>query len=470
MRLVRAQRTLLMAGILLAALAALVEHATYPVPSLPAGMVVPAIHISATVVDAHCDTLMRIVDKNGNPTTDIGSETAHAVDLPKLERGHVDMQFFAAFSSARYHKEQALGRCLALINAFHRTVREYPGRIVTALVPGSLSEAASTGRIAAVLALEGADFLGQEGPELLRQLHDLGVRSVGLTWNDSNALAEGIGRRYADGTPSTPGLTAAGRKIIAAMDDLGMIIDLSHASEVTVDDVLQQSRQPVIVTHTAAYALRQHSRNLSDMQARKIASNDGVICVMFGSAFLSGNVMSATVDTVVDHIDHLVETAGVDHVGIGSDFDGTVTVNGLENSSMMPLLTLALSGRGYSPADIEKIMGGNVVRIIQQVWKAEATGVEPFRIKSPASMGGSLPGPPRLVAEYTGAGRAPGDAPAATRVIVDGLEVPSSYDEQTGRLTAAALDDLTASFHVATFEITRRGGSAGRSTTIFRIP
>ena len=234
----------------------------------------------------------------------------------------------------------------------------------------------------------------------------------------------------------------------------------------------------MLVTHTAAYALRQHSRNLTDEQARKIASNGGVICVMFGSAFLSGNVMSATVDTVVDHIDHLVETAGVDHVGIGSDFDGTVTVNGLENSSMMPILTLALIGRGYSSGDVEKIMGGNVIRVIERVWKAEIPSGESFSIKSPASIGEYLPaGLPLLLAEYTGAssrtghsGTAPDSGPVTARVIVDGLAIACSFDEQSGRLTAAVQGNLFPGFHVATFEITSPAGNACRSTTLFRIP
>ncbi len=470
MRLVRAQKTLLIAGILLAGSAALVTYVMHPVPELSAPMVIPAVHVRATVVDAHCDTLMRIVDTNGNPTTDIGAETANALDLPKLERGHVDVQFFAAFSSTRYHKEQVLSRCLALISAFHGILSKYPGRIVHALSPGSLSEATGTGRIAAVLTLEGADFLGQEGEELLRQLHELGVRSMSLTWNDSNAVAEGIGKRYADGTPSSPGLTTAGQRIVAAMDDLGMIIDLSHASEATVVDVLRQSRNPVIVSHTAAQALRQHNRNLNDEQIHSIASRGGVICVMFGSAFLSGN-MAATVDTVVDHIDHVVETAGIDHVGIGSDFDGTATVRGLEACSMMPMLTLALTGRGYSSDEVEKIMGGNVISILERVWRAEATSLEAFRIRSPAFMGEFLPaGSPMLVAEYVGVktGAVPGDAPAAARVIVDGRVVSSSYEDETGRLAAAA-DGLDAGFHVATFEITGQC-TATRSTTIFRIP
>ncbi len=235
--------------------------------------------------------------------------------------------------------------------------------------------------------------------------------------------------------------------------------------------MLRLSRNPVIVSHTAARALRQHGRNLTDEQVRSIASRGGVICVMFGSAFLSGN-MTATVDTVVDHIDHLIETAGIDHVGIGSDFDGTATVKGLENSSMMPLLTLALTGRGYSSDDMEKIMGGNLVRVIERVWRTAGTpSPEAFRITSPACMGDFLPaGTPTLTAEYVsaGAGGVPGDAPVAARVIVDGRVMPSSYEGETGQL-AAAVNGMAAGFHVATFEIVNQCVAA-RSTTIFRIP
>lgn len=183
---------------------------------------------------------------------------------------------------------------------------------------------------------------------------------MSLTWNNSTALADGaLERRHG-------GLTPVGRRVLARMAALGIVVDVSHLSEQSFWDVLEATRGPVMATHSNASGLTRHARNLTDAQLQALARRGGVVGVNFYPAFTGG----PTLTRVLAHIDYLVKTMGVDHVALGSDFDGFAqTVDGLEDVSRLPNLTAGLLARGYTHEDIKKILGGNALRVFREVWR-----------------------------------------------------------------------------------------------------
>lgn len=184
-----------------------------------------------------------------------------------------------------------------------------------------------------------------------------------ITWNNSTSWAVAA----KDSRSATVGLSEFGKTVIRTMDTLGMIIDVSHVGIKTVQDILATSKNPVIASHSGARALNDHYRNLTDAQIRSIAQKGGVIGVVFYPIFLS-STGTATIDTVIRHIDYIKNLVGIDYIAIGSDFDGIeVTPVGLEDVSHLPNLTLALLGHGYTPADVRKILGGNFLRVLNAI-------------------------------------------------------------------------------------------------------
>ncbi|MBE0467759.1 MAG: dipeptidase [Candidatus Desulforudis sp.] len=310
-----------------------------------------------TVVDAHCDTLTVILDK-GRPFC-LETEEGH-LDLPRLKRGGVKVQFFAAFVHPRY-RGGYLRRTLALIDAFHREVVSTP-EVLVVLGDNDLERVADGGsdRVAAVLAVEGGEAL-ESSTAVLRMLYHLGLRCLGLTWNGRNELADGVGE-----TGSRGGLTAFGRAVVSEMNRLGMVVDLAHLGERGFLDVLEVSEKPVIVSHANARALCDHPRNLTDVQIRALSERGGVVGVTFVPDFVDSAEPSR--DKLLDHIEHVVQTGGPDCVGLGSDFDGFGgRLRGLEHAGLVGELGPALLDRGYSADDVAKIMGGNLLRVLKQV-------------------------------------------------------------------------------------------------------
>ncbi|MGH2374221.1 MAG: dipeptidase, partial [bacterium] len=222
-----------------------------------------------------------------------------------------------------------------------------------------IERAQRDGKIAAVLSIENGDALGGD----LRVLDDLyrrGVRMLGLTWNPSTALGDGAhGRQHS-------GLTDLGRAVIRRMDDLGIVVDVSHLSEAAFWDAVGVVRGPFIASHSNAAALYRHPRNLTDSQLRAVAKRGGIVGVNFYPGFLG----AATLDRVLAHIDHMVKVMGIDHVALGSDYDGVPRVAArLDDVSKLPNLTAGLQRRGYTTEQIHKILGGNALRVFRQVWK-----------------------------------------------------------------------------------------------------
>ena len=313
------------------------------------------------VIDAHCDTLQRVLKKEG--TLGEGIPKGH-VDLERMRTGGVNIQVFACWTPVPYQRHGATGYALRLIETFYRQVDQFPEALFPILRASDLDRVTPSGPIGGVLSLEGAEPL--DGYiEALDAFHRLGVRWLGLTWNFRNAVADGV----ADGE-SGGGLTPFGEEVVRRCQELGIVVDVSHLSDAGVEHVLRLATGPIVASHSNARALRKHRRNLTDDQARAIAATGGVIGVTFVPSFLADDPSQASLDHVLDHIEHFAEVVGVNHVGIGSDFDGigdTPPPRGLEDVSRYGNLRRGLAGRGFTQADIAAIMGGNWLRVLQQV-------------------------------------------------------------------------------------------------------
>lgn len=312
-----------------------------------------ALHRDAVVADLHSDAILDVVA--GKRDLAVRGGTGH-VDLPRLREGGVDVQVFALFVDPRY-AGSGFRRVSELLDAFDGLVHAHRTLALATTVEAA-QQAVRRGRIAAVLSVENGSAIDGD-PANLDRLYARGVRILSLTWNQSNDLADGA-LEDAHG-----GLTPLGRRVVRRMQDLRMVIDVSHLSERAFWAVLEATRGPIVATHSNAAALTPHRRNLTDDQLRALARRGGVVGVNFYPEFTGG----ATIQHVLAHVDHLVRVMGADHVALGSDFDGfNQTVAGLEDVSKLPALTAGLLVRGYAPDDVRKILGGNVLRVFRTVW------------------------------------------------------------------------------------------------------
>ena len=358
------------------------------------------LHAAAIVVDAHSDFLDRsAVDHSSLSDDPDGSQTT----LRKLEAGKVDAQFFSVFVPPAYREYGYAGRTLELIDRLLLEVEQNSDRIELATSVADIRRIAAEGRIAALMGIEGGHSIENRLGHL-RNYYRLGVRYMTLTWNNTNDWADSSGD-----APRWSGLNDFGLTVVAEMNRLGMMIDVSHVSDDTFWDVIRSSRSPVIASHSAARALVDSDRNMSDEMIAALAEAGGVIQVTFYSKHLQATFASryeravdeaaATfnrlgeqyihdpigldiaqwslekeieksipplpLSVVVDHIDHIVDLAGIDHVGLGSDFDGMGSAPvGLEHVGMMPAITEELVRRGYDEASIRKILGENLLRVM----------------------------------------------------------------------------------------------------------
>ncbi|WP_164215815.1 dipeptidase [Virgibacillus sp. YIM 98842] len=429
------------------------------------------------IVDSHIDTLMKVVDDDtGMPAVDIGGETDFEVDIPKLKDGGLHVPFMAAFTSG-HHDNHAknISDTLASIHALYWTKKNNRETFSVTSTLDDIWRAIQDGKVAAVPAIEGAYSLaGAHAAELLHQYHDLGITTIGFTWNYSNELGEGANRVYNDGmnTPSSGGLTDLGETIVKEMNRLGMVIDVSHMDERTFWDVLDVSKKPVIATHSGVNALHSHPRNLNDKQLQSLAENGGAIGIVFYPEFLTDSGKAAVSD-IVDHIDHAVEVMGADHVAIGSDFDGAALPADMQNAADLPKIAAELKSRGYSHIDIMKIMGGNTLRLLHEVQTganpdsiSEASGI---KIYPKMEMGDAVESKtPMLRAEIE---LADGTAinENGLRVIIDGKIYEPDYDEDSSIMAFQPEEGLKEKFHVVTFEAASESGEKKRETRIFHI-
>ncbi|MFN7926050.1 MAG: dipeptidase [Bryobacteraceae bacterium] len=366
------------------------------------------VHATAIVIDLHNDVTSKTVDG-----LDIGldAKTGHT-DLGRLRAGNVGAQFFAAYVSTRSMTgNHAAHRALEMIDTIRRDIVEkHPGDFELATTAADIVRIRKQGKIAALIGIEGGHAI-EESLRLLRQFHALGVRYMTLTHTRDLAWAG------SSGSPANKGLSAFGKQVIAEMNGLGMMIDVSHVSDQTFWDAIAATKAPLIASHSSCRAISNVPRNMSDEMIRALGKNGGVIHINFSCDYLNPEshrtspsrdparraerqaamdkvnanpdpavrragwdkamdetgtgMVRATLADVVAHIDHVVKVAGVDHVGLGSDFDGVgCTPIGLSDVSEFPNLTRALLEKGYSAADVQKIHGGNTLRVMRAVEKA----------------------------------------------------------------------------------------------------
>jgi membrane dipeptidase len=313
------------------------------------------IHYDAVVLDGHVDTPTLMLDRGYR----LGDRHRRDhVDLPRMAEGGLDGAFFSIYVARGYGEGQAAtDRALDMIEAVNRQVTGLEGAALVRTADGVLG-AARDGRAAILLGLEGGHAL-QGSPEVLRLLAANGVRYVTLTHANTNAWADA-----STDAPRWGGLNALGRELVTEMNRLGVLVDLSHVSDDTFDDALAVTRAPVILSHSSCDAVRPHARNVSDAMLRALADNGGVIMINFYAAYVAPG---ADLDDVLDHVQHAARVAGVDHVGLGSDFDGVPRLpDGLGDVTRLPWLTHGLLARGFSESDVRKILGGNVLRVLTE--------------------------------------------------------------------------------------------------------
>lgn len=303
------------------------------------------------VLDAHCDSLLKVTSNNS--LYDLGN-LAH-LDI-KRALNQVNLQVFAAYIETAFKPFQALNRGLNLIEIFHQEIEKLPEQVKLVLSQKDLTTIDRPDLLHVLLAIEGGEILAGN-LLILKTLFRLGVRSIGLTWNQRNEIADGCGETITQG-----GLTTFGIKVIKEMNDLGMIIDLAHISTAGFWSALNYSGAPLMVSHANCYGLCPHRRNLTDEQIKALAENQGVMGITFVQDFLGQG--RASIEDIIKHIDYAVNLAGINCVGLGSDFDGTdILPVGLDGITKLHLIGDALSKRGYTQLDIEKIMGGNFLKL-----------------------------------------------------------------------------------------------------------
>src|SRR5690625_2306142 len=425
------------------------------------------IHTSSIIVDSHIDTLTKVIDEETwLPTTDIGLETNFESDIPKLKAGGINVPFLAAYTPGYYENTaRSLSHTLAMINALYWIEKNNVNDLKITSATNEIIEALVEEKIAAIPTIEGAySFDESNAIELLRQYHDLEVMTIGFTWNYSNALGEGAHQVYGDQkkTPSSGGLTELGKQITLEMNRLGMIIDVSHMAESTFWDVLEVSKAPVIATHSGIDTLHNHVRNVTDEQLLALAEKGGVVGIVFYPSFLT-KTGNATISDVVDHIDYAVDLIGVDHVAIGSDFDGATLPSDLQDASEMGKLTDELIARGYSTMDIKKILGLNTLRVMHEVQQmsedVESEGT--VEIIPTYKMGEQISErTPLLEAELKG--RIPQED--NLYLILDGVVYPATFDEKNSTMYFQIEEELKEPFHVVTFV-----ADSERETRIFYV-
>ena len=309
------------------------------------------------IVDGHCDSIL--AEFHGQRLLSERSNDGH-VDVPRLREARVGAQFFALFTEDQF-VHRAYEHTMDLLSRVERLI-ETDTRVAGALSADDVEAAAAAGQTAIVLAIEGAEPIGED-LRRVGEFYDRGVRLMTLTWNRRNAVARGVG------TDGTDGLSAFGADVVSRMEDLGMIVDVSHLSDTALDDVLKRVSKPVVASHSNARTIQNHQRNLADEQLQAIAETGGLIGLTFAGIFIDSDPKRVTLDRAIEHLEHMISVAGIDHVGLGSDFDGFTAPYGLvmPDCTGMPRIAAALEQRGYERETIEKIMGRNWLRVLREV-------------------------------------------------------------------------------------------------------
>jgi len=363
------------------------------------------LHFSSTVVDTHDDTTQRLLD----PKFDFAARhTDGSIDIPRMREGGMDAIFFSIWIPGTVTGPAAVQRALQQINAVRDTVARHPKDLVLCVTAAEVRQATADNKIAALMGVEGGHMINNDLANL-DKFYALGVRYMTLTHTVNTDWADSSGDKSAHN-----GLTPFGKQVVAEMNKLGMMVDISHVADKTSYDVIAASQAPVIASHSSCRALCTAPRNMTDDMIKALAAKGGVIQINYHVGFLSqafndaskanpqigkdieaeakkrcgpddeacqlieadkitrdfvaqGKLPRVDWTTIIDHIDHAVKLVGADHVGLGSDFDGADMPYGMEDASHLPQITSALLAKGYSPGDIQKILGGNTLRLMQDV-------------------------------------------------------------------------------------------------------
>ncbi len=307
------------------------------------------------VVDLHCDTVLRWAD--GKASLGRRGRGGH-IDLPHLRAGGVGVQVFALYVAPSFSPDRSHGRARMLLRAFQAEIARHHAGAGMATSVAQIRRLHRAGKVAAVLSIENGDAI-EDDLGRIAAFYRVGVRMMSLTWNPSNRLADGAMEHRLGG------LTRFGRRAVRRMQELGMIVDVSHLSEKSFWDVHKITRGPIIASHSDAAAVQPHPRNLSNAQIRALAGRGGVIGINFYPQFLG----EPSLERVATHIDHMVKQGGIGCVAMGSDFDGISSApRGLEDPSKFPAVSRLLARRGYAPGEVAQIMGGNALRVFREVW------------------------------------------------------------------------------------------------------
>lgn len=325
------------------------------------------IHQEAVIIDGHCDTMLSVMGRrhySSYKQRDFfeRSETGH-IDLPRLKEGGVTCQVMALYIEPQYKPTRSARRCLELLDGFY-SLLEDSADFTLATSAQDIIDVKSGDQVCGLLSIEGGEAI--EGSlSLLRSFYRLGVRAMGLTWNQRNDIADGVGEKSAKS-----GLTDFGISVVKEMERLGMLVDVSHLSETSFWGVDEVAERPYIASHSNVRALASHPRNLTDKQIEALAAKGGVIGVVFCPLFVDDKE-NVSLSRLCDHIDHIKKIAGIDHVGLGSDFDGFGVSPGssqvMKDVSEMPRLTEELLNRRYTEEEVKKVLGGNWLRVYKEV-------------------------------------------------------------------------------------------------------
>ena len=338
---------------------------------------VAAITRSAVLIDTHNDIPSFTVSG-----IDIGTSTKTHTNIPRLKEGGVGGIFFSVYVAGTYTDgNHSANRALQMIDTVHHDVIErYPETFEFAGTAADFEKAHKHHKIAAFMGLEGGHAI-EGSPRLLRDYCALGIRYMTLTHWNTNDLADSSTDVNKPGVEHHNGLTPLGKEIVHEMNRLGMMVDISHTADKTFWDSLETSSAPIIASHSSCRAISNVPRNMTDEMIKALAQKGGVIQINFNCSFLSQksaddkaeHPVRAKLSDVVANIDHVKQIAGIDAVGLGTDFDGIeCTPEGLDDVSKFPNLTRALLEKGYTPAEIKKIYGGNILRVMRQVEKVSA--------------------------------------------------------------------------------------------------
>ena len=315
------------------------------------------------ILDSHLDTPSELLRQRNIGIDNPGAQ----VDFPKMKAGGITAGFFALYTPPETEPDAATRRALEMLSATYDACEVNEDYAALAFSPEEVLENEKQGIMSVCLGMENASPI-QESLSMLRTFYRLGVSYVTLTHNGDNAVADSAaeGKRWG-------GLSPFGREVVAEMNALGMMIDLSHASDKTFWDCVELSKAPVVATHSCCRTLCGHRRNLTDEMLKALGEKDGYVGINFYPYFLSDAYDEAKpwrpgVKEIADHIDHAVSLAGIDHVGIGSDFDGIeVTPEGVENISQIGVVLDELRRRGYTEEQVLKISGQNLLDVWSRI-------------------------------------------------------------------------------------------------------